>query len=219
MSARTRWLIAGIIALRVLVFIGALLIAGRGSGLLRILVMNEAALIIAEIVWLLMLRFLPRWRERGLAVLDTRRGVLRVSLLALPMLGVIVGVAIIAIVGRSLAFGPVLVIALILGVEFTSGLVLAAFGYRLRRAIETGAAHSPSLDLILGAQVLIILLTIRLISFVTAVALGLLSLGVLAHLGLTALRSQTLPQIADAPRPADRQSSRRPRGTPAGPDP
>lgn len=191
MSVRTRWLIAVIVALRVIVFVGALLIAGRGSGLLRILVMNEAALIIAEIVWLLMLRFLPRWRDRGFAILDGRRGILRVFLMALPMLGVVIGVSIIAIVGRSLAFGPVLATALILGVEFTSGVALASLGFRLRCAVETSAAHSPSLDLILGAQVLIMLLTIRFVSFVAAVSLGLFSLGVLAHLVLASLRSQT----------------------------
>lgn len=185
MSVRTRWLIALISALRLIAFVVALLIAGRGSGVLRILVRNEAALIIAEIVWLLMLRFLPHWRERGFAVLEGKRGVLQVSLMGLPMLGVVIGVAIIAIVGRSLAFGPVLAFALILGIEFTSGLVLASLGYRLRRAIESGAAHSPSLDLILGAQVLIMLLTIRFISFVAVVSLGLLSLGALAHLVLT----------------------------------
>lgn len=185
---RTRWLIVGIVILRIVVFLAALIVGRRSGAVGRTLIQTEAAMLTAIALWLLMLQFLPQLRDQGLAALDARRGVWRVALFALAMLGIVLGAAIVIIVGRNLFFAVPLIAVLLLALEFSGGVVLASFGYHLRHALEPTAARRPLIDLILAAQILTVLVTIRLIAIIAVVALSFLALGIVAHLALLAIR-------------------------------
>jgi hypothetical protein len=207
---RTRWLVVGIVVLRAIVFLAALIVASR----LRLggtIIQAEAAMFTAIVVWLLMLELLPRLRDEGFAALGAPRGIGRISLSALAMLGIVLGVGIIGVVGRNLVFGGTLAVALLLALEFSSGVVLSSFGFSMRRAIESSAMRRPLVDLVLGAQILTALVTVtivlstrffaapalmRLVAFAPIIALGFFALGVIAHLALSAMKSAKTPVAA-----------------------
>ncbi len=206
---RNRWLVVGVVILRVIVLVAALLVARRGA-LGRTIVQTEAAMLTAIVVWLLLLEFLPRVRDEGFAAFDAPRGFWRVMLAALAMLGIVLGVGIVAVVGRNLVFGGTLAAVMLLALEFSSGVVLSSFGYGMRRAVEAGATRRPLVDMVLGAQILTVLVTMtillatrflaapflmRVIALSPVIVLGFFALGVIAHWALVAMR-RSQPQVA-----------------------
>ncbi len=206
---RTRWLVVGIVVLRVIFFLVAATI-GRRVALGQTIVQAEAAMLTAIFVWLLMLQFLPRLRDQGFAAFDAPRGFWHVSLYALAMLGIALGVGIVAVVGRNLVFGGTLAVASLVALEFSCGILLSSLGHAIRRAGESSAARRPLVDLILGAQVLTVLVTLtillatrfsatqnlaHLVAIAPVIVLGFFALGVIAHLALGAIKN-TKPQLA-----------------------
>ncbi len=200
---RTRWLVVGIVVLRVIVFLAALIVASR-LRLGRTIIQTEAAMLTAIVVWLFMLEFLPRLRERGFAAFDVPRGFWRLTLAALATLGITLGVAVVAYVGRDRIFGGTLAVAMLLALEFSSGVVLSSLGFSIRRAIESSAMRRPLVDLVLGAEILTALVTVtiflatrffaapffmRLVALAPIIVLGFFSLGVIAHLALSEMKS------------------------------
>lgn len=207
---RTRWLVVGIVGLRVMVFLAALLVARR-LALGRTIIQAEAAMLTAIFVWLLMLEFLPRLRDLGFAAFDARRGFWHIVLYALAMLGIALGVGIVAVVGRNLIFGGVLAVAMVVALEFSSGIVLSSFGYSMRRAIESSAARRPLVDLVLGAEILTALVNVTvliasrftfaprimgLVAISPVIVLGFFALGIIAHLALGAMTNSKQPVAA-----------------------
>jgi hypothetical protein len=200
---RTRWLIVGIVIVRAIVFLAALIIGSR-LALARTIIQAEAAMLTAIVVWLIMLQYLPRLRDEGFAAFDAPRGLRRITLLAFAMFGITLGVGVVAVVGRNMVFGGTLAVAMIVALEFSTGVILSSLGYWLHRMVEPSAARRPFAQMIVGAQILIVLLTfsilfagrftsapaiMRLVALAPVIVVGFFALGVIAHIALWALKS------------------------------